>query len=99
MQHDDDGTRYGSFGLNRTQRSPRQEDRTAGRHADEVSGCKRAPQREAHRASFNPEFEITAESLVGLLPDASLLGVNVDDVCKQTLFLANLVSSPYVHIH
>lgn len=99
MQHNDDGSRGGAVRLNRTQRSPGAQSHSARSHADEVSGCKRAPQREAYRTSFNPEFKVTAESLVGLLPDAAFLRVDVDDTCKQTLFLANLVSSPYVSIH
>ncbi len=99
MQHDDDGTRYGSFSVNRTQRSLRTEDGAARRHVDEVSGCRRAPQREAHRASFNGEYKVTAESLVGLLPDAILTDVDVDDVCRQQVFLANLLNSPYIAIN
>lgn len=99
MQHDDDGTRYGSFGINRTQRSLRSKDHPTERYADEVSGCRRAPQREAHRKAFNGEYEVTAESLVGLLPDAILKDVDVDDVCRQQVFLANLLTSPYVRVN
>lgn len=99
MQHDDDGTRYGSHGINRTQRSLRSEDRPARKHVDEVSGCRRSPQREADRKAFNGEYEVTAESLVGLLPDAVLRNVDVDDVCRQQVFLANLLTSPYVRLN
>ena len=98
MQHNDDGTRNGVRSLNRTQRSARPKDHSARGNVDEVSGCKRAPQREAHRASFNGEYEITAESLIGLLPDAVLGNVDIDDVCRQQVFLANLLSSPYVKV-
>lgn len=99
MQHDDDGTRRGSVSLNRTQRSVRSKGHSAKQHVDEVSGCRRSPQREAHRATFNGEYEVTAESLVGLLPDAVIKDVSVDDVCRQQLFLANLLTSPYVRVN
>lgn len=98
MPDHDDRTRGRVVSLNRTQRSPRSEGDTARRHVDEVSGCKRSPEREAHREAFNPEYEVTAESLVGLLPDPIITHLSVDDVCKQTLFLANLISSPYVKV-
>jgi hypothetical protein len=98
MQHNDDGSRGGAVRLDRTQRSARAQGHPAGKHVDEVSGCKRSPQREAHRATFNPEYEVTVESLIGLLPDPIITHLSVDDVCRQTLFLANLVSSPYVDV-
>lgn len=98
MQHNDDHTRGRVVRLDRTQRSARPQGNPAGRHADEVSGCKRSPEREAHRPSFNPDIEVTAESLIGLLPDAKVTNRSIDDVCRQTLFLANLVSSPYVRV-
>lgn len=97
MQHNDDGFGSGTVRINRTQRSVRAQDHSARRNADEASGCKRIVEREAHRARFSSE-ELTAEALVGLLPDAYLKHVKVDDVCRQTLFLANLISSPYVHL-
>ncbi len=98
MQHNDDGTRGRVVSLNRTQRSARSKSDTARIHVDEVSGCKRVVEREAHRASFNPELEVTAESLVGLLPDPIITHLTVDEVCKQTIFLANLLSSPYARV-
>jgi len=98
MQHNDDGSRGGAVRLDRTQRSARTQGHAAGKYADEVSGCKRSPQREAHRATLNPEYEVTVESLLGLLPDPIITHLSVDDVCRQTLFLANLVSSPYVDV-
>lgn len=99
MQHNDDGTRGGVVRLDRTQRSARTQGHSAGRHVDETSGCRRLTQREVDREAFNPEYEVTAESLVGLLPDAVITHLTVDDVCRKTLFLANLVGSPYVHVH
>lgn len=99
MQHDDDGTGRGSVSLNRTQRSPRSKEHAAKRNDNEASGCRRSPEREAHRKAFNGEYEVTAESLIGLLPDAVIRDVTVDDVCRQQLFLANLLTSPYVRIN
>ena len=99
MQHNDDGFGNGAVRLNRTQRSARAQGHSARKHADEVSGCKRITEREAHREAVARQDELSAETLVGLLPDAAFLRVNVDDVCKQTLFLANLVGSPYVELH
>lgn len=99
MQHNDDGSRRGPVRLDRTQRSARPKDYSTGRHADEVSGCKRLTQREVDRETFNPEYEVTAEHLVGLLPDPIVTHLSADDVCRQTLFLANLLGSPYVHVH
>ena len=98
MQHDDDGTGSGSISLNRTQRSIRPKAHPAEQHADEVSGCRRSPERKAHREAFTGEYAITAESLIGLLPDAVLRDVDVDDVCRQQVFLANLLTSPYVRL-
>lgn len=99
MQHDDDGTGSGAVRLNRTQRSPRSKGHAARGNADEVSGCKRSPEREAYRKAFNPEFEITANSIVELLPDSIVTNMSIDDICRQTLYLANLVGSPYVQVH
>lgn len=98
MQHNDDGTRGGVVRLDRTQRSARSQGHSTRQHADEVSGCKRIVEREAHRASFDPHLDVSPESLVGLLPDPVITHLSVDEVCKQTLFLANLVGSPYVHL-
>ena len=98
MQHDDDGTGNGSIGLNRTQRSFRSKAHPAKRDADEASGCRLSPERKAHRASFNGEYEITAKSLIELLPNA-VGAVDVDDVCRQQVFLANLLASPYVRLN
>lgn len=98
MQHNDDGTRNGVRRLNRTQRSARQKDYSARGNADEVSGCKRVVEREAHRTVINPGEQVTAEHLIGLLPDPIITHLSVDEVCRQTLFLANLVSSPYVKV-
>lgn len=98
MQHDDDRPRNRVIRLDRTQRSLRTQDHPTERHADEVSGCKRSPEREAHRETFNPDYVVTPESLIGLLPDAKVTNRSVDDVCRQTLFLANLVSSPYIKV-
>ena len=98
MQHNDDRPRNRVVRLDRSQRGRRQEDHPAGRAGDEVSRCQLSPEREAHRSSFNPNFEPTTEQLIGLLPDATLPGVKVSDVCKKTLFLANLLGSPYVRL-
>lgn len=98
MQHNDNGTRGGVVRLHRVERNARSQSRTASRHADEASGCKRLIEREAHRAPFNPDIEVTAESLVNLLPNPIITDLTVDQVCKQTLFLANLVGSPSVEL-
>lgn len=98
MQHDDNGTRNRVVRLHRTQRSLRTQDHPAERNADEVSRCVVSPEREAIRQAVNSEYEPTVEQLIGLLPDATVSNVNVNDVCKKTLFLANLLSSPYVRL-
>lgn len=99
MQHDDDGSRHGTVRFNRTQRSLRAQAHPAKRDADEVSGCRSYPQREVNRKTFNGEYNITAQSLVELLPDANLGSVDIDDVCRQQVFLANLLTSPYVRFN
>ncbi len=99
MHHNDDGTRGRVVRLDRTQRSPRSKAHPTGRYVDEVSGCKLSPQREADQQGFNPSYEPTVEQLIGLLPDAKIANLNVNDVCRKTLFLANLLSSPYVRLH
>lgn len=99
MQHDDDGTGHGSISFNRTQRSFRSEAHSAKQHADEVSGCRLTPQRETDRTPLPVEYEVTAESLIRLLPDSVVKPVSVDDVCRQQMFLANLLASPYVRVN
>lgn len=99
MQHDDNRTGRRIVRINRTQRSLRTQDHPTERYADEVSRCVISPERKAIRQTLNTDFEPTAESLIGLLPDAEIPGVKVDDVCRRTLFLANLIGSPYVRIN
>ena len=98
MQYNDDGTRNRVVRLDRTQRSLRAKAHPAEQHANEVSRCVLSPEREAQRPSFNPNYTPSAEDLIGLLPDTEVTGIKVDDVCRKTLFLANLIGSPYVRL-
>lgn len=98
MQHNDDGTRHRVVRLDRTQRSLRAKAHPAEQHANEVSRCQLSPERATQRPSFNPHYTPSAEELIGLLPDAEVNDVKVDDVCRKTLFLANLIGSPYVRL-
>lgn len=94
MQHNDDGFGYGSFGVHRTQRSPRQEDHPTRHHADEASGCRRSPEREAHRAAVSQKLPpVRVDEILKRLPNAILTHLSIDDVCRETMLLVNLLDT------
>lgn len=84
--------------IHRTQRSARQQDYQARDNADEVSGCKRAPQREAYRKALFEGPKVSLKGIFDRLPEPILKHLTVDDVCRQTLLLVDLLGKDNVVI-
>lgn len=90
------GVGNSALGLNRTQRSAREEDRPARNDAHEARQRVGSSQREAHRKAFPQRPTLKVEYLVAQLPDPILRHVSVDDICRETLLLVTLIGKDNV---
>jgi hypothetical protein len=91
MSDYDSGAERGTERLNRTQRSPRAQGRPAGFDVDQARVRIGAAQRKAHRANVHPGPPLPLELLLARLPEPIIRDLSVDDICRETLVIVDLL--------
>jgi hypothetical protein len=85
--------------INRTQRSPGAEGYSTGGDADEVARCIRAAERKAYRKAVAQQPPpLPPQFFVDRLPNPIIRDLSVDDVCREMLYLADLLAMDNVYI-
>ena len=98
MSDNDRGIDSGTQRVNRTLYGLGSQGYPARSHADEARERIGAAQRKAHRAAFSKKPPLSAKSLVARLPNPIISHLSVDDVCRESLLLVDLLGMNNVDI-